>query len=240
MALRPAGGAWSTARDLLKYVQMELASGALPDGKRYIAADPLLARRQPQVSIGQDDTYGMGLDVNTASGITVIHHGGHLVGYFSDMIWLPEHGVGAVILTNGEAGGALLGVFRRKLLELLFEGRAEADAELAADTKAYFEQFVAERKLLAIPADAELAGKLAAHYTSEALGELAVRHPGKTTVFDFGEWKTEVASRKNPDGSISFLTIAPGVIGLEFVVGTGATRTLAIRDAQHEYTFTEN
>ena len=59
------------------------------------------------------------------------------------------------------------------------------------------------------------------------------------TVFDFGEWKTEVASRKNPDGSISFITIAPGANGFAFVVGSGPKKTLTLRDAQHEYVFDE-
>jgi hypothetical protein len=37
-----------------------------------------------------------------------------------------------------------------------------------------------------------------------------------------GEWKGEVGSRRNPDGTTSFLTIAPGILfGLEFVVGSG-------------------
>jgi hypothetical protein len=71
------------------------------------------------------------------------------------------------------------------------------------------------------------------------LGEIAVTHPGAETVFDFGEWKTPVASRKNPDGTISFVTIAPGGEGFEFVVGSGSkgSKTLTIRDAQHEYVF---
>jgi hypothetical protein len=43
-----------------------------------------------------------------------------------------------------------------------------------------------------------------------------------------------MASRKNPDGTISFLTIVPGFSGLEFVVGD---KTLTLRDAQHEYVF---
>ena len=37
--------AWSSVRDMLKYVQMELDEGVLPDGKRYIAKEALLARR---------------------------------------------------------------------------------------------------------------------------------------------------------------------------------------------------
>ena len=43
----------------------------------------------------------------------------------------------------------------------------------------------------------------------------------------------------DPDGSISFITIAPGGEGFEFVVGTGPKKTLITRDAQHEYVFDE-
>ena len=57
---------------------------------------------------------------------------------------------------------------------------------------------------------------------------------GAATIFNFGEWTSEVASRKNPDGTISFLTIVPGFTGLEFVAGE---KTLTLRDAQHEYVF---
>lgn len=71
------------------------------------------------------------------------------------------------------------------------------------------------------------------------LGEIAVSQVKGATVFDFGEWKSEVATRKNPDASVSFITTAAGISGFEFVVGTGAPRTLIVRDAQHEYAFTE-
>ena len=60
---------------------------------------------------------------------------------------------------------------------------------------------------------------------------------GPATIFDFGEWKSEVGSRTNPDGSVSFLTIAPGLMGFEFVVSTAPTRGLILRDAQNEYRF---
>ena len=38
--LRPAGAAWSSVRDMLKYVSMELAQGKLPDGMTYISSGP--------------------------------------------------------------------------------------------------------------------------------------------------------------------------------------------------------
>jgi hypothetical protein len=162
-----------------------------------------------------------------------------MIGYKSDMMWLPEHGVGAVVLTSSDMGTGLHTAFRRKLLEVLFDGNPEADALVAAVEKAYFEFLAAERKTLNIPASKGEAAKLAGHYHNGPLGDIAVTRSGTATTFDFGEWKSEVASRKNPDGSVSFYTLAPGAIGFEFVVGAGPKRTLTLRDAQHEYVFTE-
>ncbi len=235
--LRPAGAAWSSVRDMLKYVSMELADGKLPDGKTYISKQSLLDRRTPQVSIGKDLTYGMGLMVDTTYGVPVVHHGGDLIGYHSDMIWLPQQKVGAVVLTNGNPGWLIRSHFSRKLLEVLFDGRPEADSLLSADARSFFASLAADRKLLTVPADARESAKLASHYVNAALGDIAVSKSGDATIFDFGEWKSEVATRRNPDGTISFLTIVPGVTGSEFVAGSGPKQTLIARDGQHEYVF---
>jgi hypothetical protein len=151
--------------------------------------------------------------VNTKYGTAVVHHGGALFGFYSDMMWLPEHNVGAVVLTNGDPGWVLRNVFQRKLLEVLFDGKPEADADVAAAGKRFFEQLAAERKLLTAPADGAEAAKLAKKYANEALGEIAVSRAGDVATFDFGEWKSEVATRKNPDGTLSFITTSPGVMG---------------------------
>ncbi len=232
--VRPAGAAWSSVNDVMKYVVMELAEGKLPDGTRYISKETLLERRAPQVAVGADATYGMGLFVNTQYGTPVVDHGGDMIGFHSDMMWLPEHGVGAVILTNGDPGWLIRSLFQRKLLEVLFDGNHEADGQMAAAAKSYFEEISADRKLLSVPAEAAEAGKLAPGYTNPAVGGIVVRKKGAATIFDFGEWSSEVASRKNPDGTISFLTIVPGFGGLEFVAGD---KKLTLRDAQHEYVY---
>ena len=65
------------------------------------------------------------------------------------------------------------------------------------------ERIAAERKLLTVPPDAAEVAKLGSRYASAALGEIAVTKADKA-VFDFGEFKSEVASRKNPDGTVSF------------------------------------
>jgi hypothetical protein len=155
------------------------------------------------------------------------------------MMWLPEHGVGAVILTNGDPGWLIRDQFRRKLLEVLFDGRPEALAQVSANAKWFHQQMAADRKLLTVPADPDAAARLAKRYHSDALGDIVVSQNQRATVFDLGEWKSEMGSRRNPDGTVSFITIEPGMNGYEFVVGSGGKRTLIVRDAQHEYVFTE-
>ena len=241
--VRPAGAAWSTVPDMLSYVQMELAEGLLADGTRYISREPLLARRDELVAIGNDAIYGMGLMVDSTYGVPVVHHGGDMIGYHSDMMWLPDHGVGAVILTNGDPGWILRSQFRRKLLEVLFDGRPEAEAQMAAAGESFYDQLAAEREQLTVPAAPAHAAKLAPRYANPALGEIDVLRPAGAdgpTVFDFGEWQSPMATRENDDGTVSFVTTAPGISGFEFVVGGDADpRTLVVRDAQHEYVFEE-
>ena len=235
--VRPAGAGWSSVNDMLKYVAMELAMGKLPNGDRYIGEEALLERRKPKVSVSEDHYYGMGLMVDHNYGIPVVHHGGDLIGYHSDMMWLPEHNVGAVVLTNGDPGWLIRTGFRRKLLEVLFDGIPEADETLAANSKQYKSSIATEYELLVVPADADAVASLAGRYRNGSLGEIRVHQDDGVTIFDFGEWQSKVGSRENPDGTISFMTIAPGITGLEFVVSGGDDKALIMRDAQHEYVF---
>jgi CubicO group peptidase (beta-lactamase class C family) len=237
---RPAGGVWTTARDLIKYVQLELAKGKLPSGKVLVSETNLLARRKPYVKIGEHGSYGMGLQVDNRWGTPVVFHGGSMLGFKSDLMFLPEHNVGAVVLTNSDSGGAMLGAFRRRFLEVLFDGRPEASEDVARNAenaKAVRAKF---REKLVMPADLEAAGRLATRYTSPELGELIVKKQGPGVMFDLGEWQSFVASRKNEDGTISFFTVDPGVGGFEFVNSNkNGKRALIVREGQHEYVFTE-
>jgi CubicO group peptidase (beta-lactamase class C family) len=237
---RPAGGVWTSAHDLIRYVQLELNKGKLPNGKVLVSETNLLARRKPSVKVGAYSTYGMGLQVDNRWGTPVVYHGGSMLGFKSDIMFLPEHGVGAVILTNSDTGGLMLGSFRRRLLEVLFDGKPEAVEDIAKSADNYRALQAKFRERLVVPAEPEAARRLADHYTSPELGELAVRHEGASTMFDLGEWRSSVASRKNDDGTISFFTIDPGGAGFEFVESKrDDKRALIVRDGQHEYVFME-
>jgi hypothetical protein len=163
-----------------------------------------------------------------------------MLGYKTNFYLLPDFGVGAIILTNSDTGQMLLTPFRRRLLEVLFDGKPEAADDVAAQAASYKATIAEERKRLTVPADPAAVANLAHHYTSKELGDITVTTRNGATTFDFGEWKSTVCSRKNDDRTISFITIDPTSDGFEFVVATRAgKRALTIRDAQHEYVFTE-
>ena len=195
---------------MLRYVQMELAEGTLPDGK------PLhregAAARAPRAAGAdrQGRTYGMGLMVDTHYGVPVVHHGGDMIGFHSDMIWLPEHGVGAVILTNGDPGW------------ILRTSSAASCSRCCSTARRGRRQSPPRRRPSSTssppsascspcpPTPREGASSPRATRTRRS-ATIAVTREGAATVFDFGEWKSEIASRKNPDGTTSFVTIAPGL-----------------------------
>jgi CubicO group peptidase (beta-lactamase class C family) len=237
---RPAGGAWSSPHDMILYVQDELTQGVLPNGQRLVSAQNLLARRTRGVPIGEDQWYGMGLMEDATWGVPVIHHGGDLSGYHSDIIAIPSAQVGAVFLTNADNGVLMRRAFMRRLLEILYDGKPEAAGDVAAQVKRVEAQRITERKRLTIPAAAAEAAKLASAYVSPDLGRLTVEHAGGAVRVRTAAWSSEVATRRNDDGTTSLITVDPEIGGLDFVVGAkDGKRTLTTRDGQHAYLFTE-
>ena len=237
---RPAGAAWGTVNDLLKYVQMEIDHGLLPDGTRYIGEAALMQRREPQISLGVDRDYAMALMVDKSDGVTVVDHGGDMGGFHSNMMWWPDQKVGAVILTNADEGVMLRGPLKRRLMELMFDGEAQAQATAAANAKANREGFDAFRKLLQIPGDAQALAGLAPRYRNDALGDIVVsRKDGKAHI-DVGAFSSEVVTQLQPDGSVAFVTIDPVAAGFQFMrADKDGVRKLVVRDGQHEYVFDE-
>jgi hypothetical protein len=123
---------------------------------------------------------------------------------------------------------------------VLFDGQPEAVEQAKVAVAQRAAGIAKRRERLVVPADAAEVGKLAARYISPELGALHVRTQDGATIFDFGKWYSAVASRRNDDGTMSFISIDPTVDGFTFVVGErDGKRALIIRDAQHEYAFVE-
>jgi hypothetical protein len=182
----------------------------------------------------------MGLMERVVAGVPVVTHGGTLQGYHSNFYALPEAGLGAVILTNADPGAAMLGPFLRRLLEVVYDGKPEAAQDVAAAAARVKAQARAKRERLTIPGDPAVLTTLASTYRNPEVGSVAISDRGGTKWMKAGFVEGPVATRKNPDGSISLVSAGPGLVGVEALVGNkDGARTLTIRDSQHEYVYTE-
>lgn len=237
---RPAGGAFSSAADMARYVQLELTRGLMPKG-RLVSEANLLKRREPGVAVGEDTTYGMGLFNRVAWGVPVISHGGTLLGYHSNWYALPDQQIGAVVLTNADPGAAMLDPFLRRLLEVLFDGRPEAAKEVATAAARLKAQALVRKARLTIPGDPAVLAGLAAAYHSSDGGSITIADRAKVMWAKAGSIEAPIATRRNSDGSTSIVSIGPGVIDLDALVGVDAKkrRTLTVQDSQHQYIYTE-
>ncbi len=235
-----AGGAWSTANDMIRYVRFELNEGKLDDGRQYVSAKNLLQRRVANVPVGEDRVYGMGLQVDRDYGIDVVHHGGSLAGYKTDIVIIPGADIGAVILTNSENGQGMLRPFMRRLLELLYDGKPEAAGDMAATAKRIRAEIAEERKRVAPTPDATAVAALAPAYRNADLGPVTVTRKGGSVTFDFRSIASPMGTRRNDDGTTSFVALDPTLLFFPLVVGTqDGKRTLTARDGQHEFVFVE-
>lgn len=237
--IRPAGGAWSSARDYARYVRLELARGRLPDGSTFVSEKNLLARRVPQVRVGEDAWYGMGLRIQDVKDIRVVSHGGSMFGYQSNFFFVPEANIGGVILTNADSGWRVARAVMRRTLEVVYDGKPEAEEDLRAgvrETEAYLR---GEQRDWTLPPEPSQVKRLAGFYRNAALGEIVVRPGRDEVVFQFGAWKSRMATKLNPDGTTSFVSIDPGVRGFEFdaPAAPGVYPRLRLRDSQQTYDY---
>jgi CubicO group peptidase (beta-lactamase class C family) len=237
---RPAGGAYSSSHDMIRYVANELTQGVLPNGKRLVSAANLLERRKPNVPIGEHAAYGMGLESDKTWGVEVVHHGGSLEGFKSDWMAIPEAQVGAVLLTNSDEGQLMLAPFMRRLIEVLYDGKPEAVATLTAAAARNKALYADERKRFTVPPDAAVVAKIALRYRSADLGEIVFTRSANRLTGKVGMLVSDFATRGNDDGTISLVSTDPGLVGFEYVVGQkDGKRVLITRDAQHDYVFVE-
>ena len=233
---RPAGGAWSTAHDMALYVMNELNEGILPNGKRMISAANLLMRRAHSVPTGSNKWYGMGLEDDATYGVSVIRHGGSMFGYKSNWFAIPSAGAGMVVLTNSDTGYALTDALQRKLLEVLYNGKAEAAENVDSIAKSNAAWAAKFRSELTYPIPSSSADTLIGSYSNLELGPLVIAREGDKIMMRATSMWSEIASKKNEDGTASIVTISPGFIGGDMLVGTRDGKgTLTLNDRQHEY-----
>jgi CubicO group peptidase (beta-lactamase class C family) len=209
-SVAPAGGAWSTAPDLARYVLMELANGRLPGGAPLISEIALLERRRPGIKIDDKNSYGLGLIISNECGLWVIHHGGNTLGFSTDMYFLPDSRFGAVVLTNAYAAIEFLAATRQKIRELVFgaEPRAEEIVETAKMAKANALARLQSRAKTDAESTAWI-GEVLGTYRNAELGGVRISRNDQAYRVDFDEWSSSLAAEIQPGGDRLLRLISP-------------------------------
>lgn len=97
-----AAAAWSTPRDMARYLAALLAGGSTPDGTRILRADTVAAMVAQQYSPDpRIPGMGLGFFRSRVGGRVVAGHQGTLPGFHTAMAFAPGDGVAALALTNG-------------------------------------------------------------------------------------------------------------------------------------------
>ena len=104
-SLLGAGGVFTSAADLARFVRLHINKGTL-EGKRLLDDSLIDGMLAPHALIDdsedEDYYYGLGVIIGRSSkkeGVIVQHSGGG-GGFSSFMHWYPEYGIGALALTN--------------------------------------------------------------------------------------------------------------------------------------------
>ncbi|MGU3492695.1 serine hydrolase [Xanthobacteraceae bacterium A53D] len=177
-SLGPAGNMNSTLEDMTRWMRLHLANGAF-EGKEIVSPANLGVTRLPRVGMADTMAYAMGwLLMSTPNGRVIWHNGG-TNGFGTHFGFLPDKGLGVIVLSNlqniGFVDALAISIYNALLgnpAEDLFAREIEkAKAGAAADDARY-----TPPKTPTPPLDpAALAGT----YSSPMLGEVKVEADGK-------------------------------------------------------------
>jgi CubicO group peptidase (beta-lactamase class C family) len=226
----PAGALWSSARDMARYVQTQLADGVTADGTQVVSAENLERTRTPGVAMNlpagtptlladASQYYGLGWEIGTYKGQPLVSHGGGTFGFISQVAYLPEADLGVVILTNGGPGApALTYDVQFRLFELLFdqqtESRALADLIFAAQTDR-----LETLRAQTVPLDSATVASFDGRYTNPVLGEIVLALHNDRLVLESGALRSELWPQADETGEVdAYIFADPPLASFSFSV----------------------
>ncbi|MFN3200423.1 MAG: serine hydrolase domain-containing protein [Bradymonadia bacterium] len=232
----PAGALWSTADDMVKYLQLQLARGVAPSGKRVVSEANLRRTQTSQVKVHDTAGYGMGWIEGTYKGLRVVGHGGATMGFNSDLLFFPDLGVGFFVVAN-RSPAMLHGAVKTRLLELLFDQPEEIEGKL---TQELFQTQRLLNEQSSKVSKAPFPDALLGTYHSPRLGPLKVSRVKDAVMMDAGEWSGTLAVY-SPEDRADTVIITSGVMqGMLLYHGqVDGVPTLTLKHSQSDYVFTQ-
>jgi CubicO group peptidase (beta-lactamase class C family) len=235
----PAGGLWSNAEDMAAYVQMLLNGGTTVDGTEIAAMAQLERLWEPQAQINAQQDYGLGFILSDYFGVRVISHAGNLVGYTSEMAFVPQADLGFVMLTNARSTNNINGTAFNRLMELVY-GRDQNSAERLLEDLRESQADDADTDATTEPSDERSIGEVVVEtvepyvgtWANPELGEITLELTDENQLFlDAGEFRGEIVTiRRNGEVEDYVYSEAPfegAMVSFEddvFAFGTGEFR----------------
>ena len=199
----PAGGINSCAKDIAKWLIVQLDSGRVSDGsqlfspqtaaKLWTLVTPIpIGRAAPGLENLQPNFngYALGFNVRDYRGKKLVSHTGGLPGFVSIVAMIPAEKLGVAVLTNQESGAAFTAISRHVLdlylggeqvdwVGMLRRGQSRTDSLIAA----------AEKKVIAVrdsnsPPSLPL-DKYAGTYVDAWYGEIMIAYNAGTLTIRF-------------------------------------------------------
>lgn len=151
--MHAAGGHLATAEDLARWLSLHLSGGRL-DGRQVYSEAVVAETHRLQATQDRDFGpihrfgWGLGWDLGTWKGDTLIHRFGSYSGFRSHMSFMPAADLGVVVLVNdGDLGSYLADMVAFLAYDLLRD--THDDAAFSASLAAYRERAAGAREQLA-------------------------------------------------------------------------------------------
>jgi CubicO group peptidase (beta-lactamase class C family) len=145
----PAGSVSATATDMAIFMLAHLNGGAI-DGKRILAADTV-AQMHTRIRGNADGIQGNahGFWTGQIRGYTTVEHGGAVLGFLSDLVLVPELGLGIFASTNGDAGRGSVTALPRRVVEKFYPALStppKPDPAFSAQRSVFEGQYLSNRR----------------------------------------------------------------------------------------------
>lgn len=190
--IAPAGSHWSTAMDMARYLITELQVGVTPDGARVVSEENLRETWEPQVPVSATESYGLGWFRGEWKGLERLYHGGNTLGFTSELTFVPQAGVGIVVLTNARNANTFTGAVTLRVLELIYDQPADSAAQATFTAQQLTDALAEAREQLQDAVDASEVEPWLGTWSNPALGTITLAMEGDQLTMDAGEFKTEV------------------------------------------------
>lgn len=152
--MHAAGGLVSTAPDLARFLLAQLADGMV-DGRQVLPRAVIARSQQPQVALEgryldfARTGYAWGWYTGEYKGRRMLHHFGAFAGFHAHLSFMPEEGIGLVVLNNDDLLAAPLTSLVANHVYGTLLGEADAEARLPARFAALEDEAKAARAAVA-------------------------------------------------------------------------------------------